>query len=561
MKKIYLLLVSAALSITSCTTSDLNDGISPRETSPTELINKSGRSGGVSYSLKNVEVNPNLVKISSENVTFISSDNEMKNGKFSFQTGSSEVIEKLIVGNVIFVKSQDQTYLRTITNVTQSNTTFTLDTSDAYIGDLFSGGSLELSVDTQAAEQTLAAKNNPLLTAKDYNSSFTYDIFTHIPDYTAGGLTLSPNTSVTSTLHVNMGFGSSKILPNKLEVYYQINSAINPFIAFSGAVNKKYNYDLINNVPTDIMDLLKSVEVEVNIPTGDFLGDIPATISIDQVNFPMDIEANVSKASKLAFNANGTFKVGFAYYNNVAGQTNHFIYENTMTNAGVAEADLAGEVATDMAVVIKPKVSLLDTDLISVNSNITFGINTYSNGNAGTSQAAGFSSKGDFYSSASFSFSSLGITLYKTDLFKENKELWSVGSFNTAMTLSNVRATKTSILPCSGLNSYNYGITLDYKYPILGKVMSGDLEVTYDVYADNGTLLQSQKTVTVTPSNITAKSFTFNLCVPFRQASILSIAKTTYLKNITVKDANGYVATGIVDPATNNPYQQITLTR
>ncbi|WP_292010764.1 hypothetical protein [Chryseobacterium sp.] len=561
MKKFYFVLIPAALFLTSCSNDDLSNSMSNSEqVSATEVINQSGRSGGVVYNLKNVEVNPNLVKISSENTTIISPDNEMQDGRFSFTTQSKELIKKLVAGNIIYVKTEDHTYLRTITGVVNNNNTFSLNTSEAHIGDLFSGGSLELSIDTQAAEQDLASKNHSLLKAKDYNNSFTYDIFTHIPDYTAGGLTLSPNTSVTSTLNVNMGFGSSKILPNALEVYYQINSGINPSIAFSGAVNQKYKYDLINNVPSNLLDLLKSVEIEVNIPTGDFLGDIPAKISIDQVNFPMSIEANVSKASKLAFNANGTFKVGFAYYNNVPGKTNHFIYENTMTSTGVAEADLAGEVATDMAVVIKPKVSLLDTNLISVNSDISFGVNTYSNGYAGTSQAANFSSEGNFYSKASFSFSSLGITLYKTDLFNENQELWKIGNFNTAMTLSNFRATKTSILPCSGLNSYNYGITLDYKYPILGKVMSGDLEVTYDVYADNGTLL-SQKTVTVTPSNITANSFTFNLCVPFRQASIFSIAKTTYLRNITVKDANGYTASGIIDPATGNPYNQLTLTR
>ncbi len=563
MKNFYLFLSLAfALLITSCN-DDSHGDLSSAVTPSSRVINKSGSADGVDYTLKNLAINPNLVKISSKNAIITSSKSEMQNGRFSFQVLSDEIGEKLVPGNILYLVSEnDIVYFRKINQVSPSGNSYTVETTEAYIGDLFNGGSIELSVNTQEAEKALKSRNTSLIAAREgYNNSFTFDIFNHIGEYKSGGYTLNPNTSISSTLSMKIGFGKSLILPNEIEVYYQINQAINPYFSFDGATNKKYSYDLAQNIPANLLDLLKKIEIDIDIPTGDFLGDIPATISIDEINIPMEVEANVSKSSHFAINSNGTLKIGFAYYNGVPGKTSHFIYENSITRAKVAEADLAGEVISDMKISIKPKIKLFDTNLLDVKGNITFGLNTFSIGNGSLTQPNAFASVGNFYSSGTFSFGALGLTLYTTDIFKENKELWNIGSFTKTMTFSNFRNGKASILPCSGLTSYSYEVTLDYKYPITGKMLSGDLVMTYDVYADNGTVLETGKTITISPRNITANSFNFSLCVPFRRINILSIAKTSYIRNITIKDANDYTATGIINPATNSPYTQITLTR
>lgn len=564
MKKTLYLFIASLITLTSCSNdNELSKDLSNNAIEPTNVINKSGSADGVIYNLRDLAINPDLIKISSENATIISSEAVMQSGNFEIQTSSSDVTEKLIAGNLIYLKSYDnKVYFRTIASVSKSNNSYLLGTTDANIGDLFQGGSIEISMNVQENERALRSKNNSLLTAKgNYDNSFTYDIFNHINEYKADGFTLNPNTSINSVLSMKIGFGKSKILPNEIEVYYQINSAVNPYFAFTGAVNKKYSYNLIDNVPANLLDLLKKVEIDLTIPAGDLLGDIPAKISIDEIAFPMNIEARVSKNSHFAINSNGIFKIGFAYYKDVPGKKSHFIYENTITNSKITEGDLAGEVISDMKISIKPKIQLLDSNVLDVKGNIEFGINSFTFGKGNLSQAAAFTSTGNFYSSGTFSFGALGLTVYTTELFKENKELWNMGSLAKTMTVSNFKSVKTSSLPCSGLYSYGFDITLDYKYPINGKVLSGDLEVTYDVYADNGTVLETAKTVKVSPKDITSNSFKINLCIPFRKINILSIAKTSNIKNITIKDANGYIAKGIINPATNTTYPQMTVTK
>ena len=564
MKKFFYALTAGLLVLTSCS-SDLNDELqnhSSANANHSRVINRSGSSDGITYNLRDLAVNPDLIKISSENAVISSSDNEMEKGKFKLEISSLEIGNKLAAGNLIYLKSSDaKVYFRKIAAVSHTGNTYNLETTAAYIGDLFQSGSIELSVNTQENEKVLRSGNNSMLSKKDYNNSFTYDIFNHITEYKSDGFTINPNTSITSTLNMKLGFGQSKMLPNEIEVYYQVDASINPFNTFNGALNKKYSYDLVKNVPANLLDLLKKVEIDVTIPGGDLLGDIPATISIDEISFPMNVEANISKASHFAINSNGTFKIGFAYYNNVPGKENHFIYENSITNAKVTESDVTGEAISDMKIAIKPKIKLLEASILDIKGNIEFGIKSFTIGNGSMTSPSAFASTGNFYSAGTFSFGALGLTLYTTDLFKENKELWNVGSFNKTMILSNPRSVKTSALPCSGLYSYNFDITVDYKYPIAGKVLSGDLDISYDVYSDIGTALETGKTVKITPKEITANSFKFNLCVPFRKINILSVAKTSNIKNIMIKDENGYIASGIINPATNILYPQITLTK
>lgn len=562
MRKIYLILtLSVAAFLSSCTEESSNI-LSSGASGKTDVINKSGASDGVQYSLNDLEINPDLVKISSENATLTSSEASMQQGSFSLQSPSDDIKEKLVEGTIIYVKSGDNSYLRKINSVSISGNNYNLGTSEAYLGDLFNGGSIELSVNTQQAEKAIQSRTTgSLLATKDYSNSFTFDIFNLIQEYKYGGMILNPNTSISSTFNMKIGFGNSRILPNEVVAYYELNTSMHPYYKFEGAFNKKITHNLIENVPANLLELLKKIEVDITIPAGEVLGNIPAKISINEINFPVEIEANIAKSSNIEFNASGNLKVGFAYYNGVPNKTSHFIYENSITNSSVVKSDLVGELTSDMKISIIPKVTLFNTDLIDVNGTITFGLKTFSVGGASVTNETGFASKGDFYSSGVFSFGSFGIPLYTTELFKNNKELWNIGNYTKTFTVSNFRSYKNSAFPCYGLTSYSFTAALDYKYPLTGKVITGDLEMTYDVYADNGRILEQGKKVKLTPTNITDKGFNFTLCIPFRKISFFSVAKTSYLRNITIKDANGYIATDVIDPSTGAAYSQIKITR
>lgn len=560
MKKIYLLM-GVFLTLYSCNNDDLNDNSTFTPSSHTSTINQTGSRDGISYSLKDVTVNPNLVKLNSENIILKRMPNDIENGKFNFEILSPELSKELIPGNVIYLETKENSYFRKITSAVQDNNLFTLETTEANIGDIFQNGTLELSVDTKKAEKSISNKNNSLIALRDnYENSFTFDIFNYIKEYKYGGMTLNPNTSISSTFNIKIGFSKSS-LPNEVVAYYEFNTAINPYFKFEGAFNKKLNHNLIENVPSNLIDFLKTIELNVNIPAGGVLGNIPAKISINEINFPVEIEANIAKSSHLESNTSGKLKIGFAYYNGVPNKTSHFIYENSITNTHVVKSDLRGEVISDMKISIIPKVTLFNSNLLNVNGNIIFGIKSSSIGGASITNESGFASKGDFYSSGVFSFGGLGIPLYTTELFKNNKELWNIGNYSKTFTVSNFVSYKNSPFPCSGLTSYSFTAALDYKYPIPGKSISGDLEMTYDVYADNGSILEKGKTIKITPSNVSLKGFNFTLCIPFRKINFFKIAKTSYLKNIKIKDNNGYIATGIINPSTGVPYSQIPINR
>lgn len=562
MKKFYLFISTVLIMILFSCSDDLNNSSLNEDVTPSRAINKKGYADGVNYSLNNLKVNPDLVKISQENVTIKSSEDKMKNGIFNFEILSNEIKEKLIVGNVLYFKTENNTYLRKIKTVSNNGNSYFLETSEAYLGDLFSSGTIEFSVNTQQAEKAIKSKSNSLVAlGENYDKNFTFNIINLIKEYSYEGMVFNPNTSISSTFNIKIGFGNSQNLPNEVIAYIEFNTIINPYFKFDGNFNKKINHNFIEEVPTNLLDQLKKIELDITIPAGDILGDIPAKISIDEINFPVEIEANIAKNSNLELNVAGKLKVGFAYYNGIPNKKSHIIYENSMKNLSVAKSNLTGEIISDMGISIIPKITLLNTNLLHVNGNINLGLKSLSIGNGGLNNESEFLTKGEFYSLGKFSVNSLGVPIYTTELFKNNKELWNIGHLTQTFTLSNFRYYKNSPIPCSGLNSYSFNVALDYKYPIPGKIITDNLEITYDVYADNGSVLEKEKTIKISPSNISLKEFNFNLCIPFRRINIYKTAKTSYLKNIKIKDANGYVALGIIDPILGTPYTQIPISR
>jgi hypothetical protein len=509
----------------------------------TGLINKTAQIDGVTYSLKDVAFNSKVIALNTTNSSLI----DAKDNIFKIEV-LSDASANLFIGNTLYLQTGDTTYLKTIKNIQTDGSYYTIETEDAGLGDLFESGSLELSVDVEEAENALKRKSSKLKSA-GFENGITFDVLNAIGEYQNDGFAISPNTSVKAFFNVTVGFTGKLIkTPNEIVVTYELETAFNPYLTFAKSVNRDYQTDLINLVPENLIDILKSIEIEVDLPLGD-LGTLPAKISISDIKFPMNVVANLSKEADLQFNANGTFKVGYAYYKNVAGKSSHQIYENTMIVSGSPGLNLHGEILSDAKIIITPNISLVDASLLKVSSDIIFGLNTETSGGIETlTQKYIGGSKGTFYSEGKISVSTLGLTLFTTELFKETTELWNIGSFDKTLTLSNLVIAKPSKTICA-LRSYNYEMTVDYKYPVLGKTISNEIEITYDVYDDSNKLLAGGQKITLTPYNVTSNSFTFNLCVPFK-VDVLAFTsgftkKTAYIKNIKVTDAFGNEATGI----------------
>jgi hypothetical protein len=555
MKKIFLT-TCTILALYSCNNDDLHEGSSPSYSNK-KIINQSGSSNGVNYSLENVEVNPNLITLDTENSNVLSSKEEIARGLISLTELSDKIGKELVPGNTIYLITKDSTYIRNITSIKQNNDIYNLETTEANIGDVFENGTLNLSLNIEDTNN--GEENSSLIALKNsYDKNYIFNSLVFNKEFHFKGLIFNPNTKLTPSLSIKLGFAKSRVIPNVIEMYFNANTEYNPSVTLNKNVKGKFNHDFINTVPKILIDYLKKYSVNIKIPTGKYLGDIPVKISINQINIPTEIEANVYSGSSLSFKADGNLKLGvkFSLDKNV-----DYIYENGIQKIDGFDTSLYGEVLTDMKFIITPEVQVFQSNLIDVKGKITLGVKTSNIGNGSTAESSNNFSEGTLYTSAIFTFGSLGIPAYTTDVFKRTKELWKTGNYVNSVSFSNFKVGKASSFPCSGLTSFGYNVLLDYKYTLPGKIISGDLEMTYDVYADNGTLLESKKTVKISPYDITANTFKFNMCIPFRKINFFNISKLSYVKNITIKDANGYIANGILDPVSGNTISEIAFTR
>ena len=402
MKKI-ILTICTILALYSCNNNeDLYDHSSSLPSLSKNIINKSGKIDGVDYTFDNVEVNPNLVILNSKNSKILSSQAEMSKGIFRLEVLSEDLTKELISGNTIYLITDENTYIKNITSVYQSNSIYDLQTTDASIGDIFKNGSLKISL--SSTEPTV--NNNSL---KAVTNSFDRDyIFKPIifdKEFKFDGISFNPNTLYTSALSIKLGFTNTQKFPNKVEMIYQTNLSINPHIKFEKAINKKLKHDFVEQMPNVILDQIKKIEVGINIPTGSFLGDIPVRISINQINFPTELEANIQNKSYLSYNFNRSLKIGFKYCSD-PNEKNTFIYDNSVNHVNEIDSDLIGEATTNMEISIIPNIKVFDSNLIDINGKIILGVNTYNIGNVNISQSPKSYSKGHFHSSALFSFGS-----------------------------------------------------------------------------------------------------------------------------------------------------------
>lgn len=514
-----------------------------------QTLSQSGKIDGVTYSLNDLELNPNVIILNTDNSTLMSSTEDLSKGILKIATDLS-----LSEGDVLYVRSEKSTSLRIISAISKEEGTdlYELQTTQAQLGELFNGGDISFSLDLYEMNKILE-KKNPQLRSSINGLDNTYEVLNLMDAYDLGnGLTYNPSTNVKMSLCIKMSFDKYQILPRRFETYFEIQPSINPLMTFSGAVNHIYEDDIIQFIPVQLIDFLKQQEFEFDIPIN-MLGieSIPAKVKIEDIHIPTAIEANLSKESYLTFGFNGSYKVGFVI--DIVGVNAKAtpIYENNIVANAPSVVDLYGELITESDVVITPNISILD-NLYNVSGDIVFGLKTETNSNTNLPEnPMTFGSKGIFTSRMTV-LVDLILTKVPVNIFNEETEIWNVGSFDKKVVYSDISWKVTSkystnILLLSRL--YDTDFTLNYKYPIRGKKIPNELLISYDVYQDNNkTKILSETDLVIVPTNVTDGSFNFKLAIPYKR-NLLSYQSKSYLKNIVIKDRNGYVYEGVFNTA------------
>jgi hypothetical protein len=537
----FLLLSSLALTFFSCSKEIPVDGTTEPEvieTQPSNIVNASGQTAGVTYSLNDLVLNPEVIVLNDANSRLRSSAEELAAGIVRIDT-----ILDLFEGNVLYIRSGDYTGLRKITAVVQDlSGEYLLETSPAHLGELFEGGEINLSLDL--LEWTRAA----------YGIDKSYEIIDVQQEYQLGGLTYNPSTNVRLALDMQMEFKKWQLLPARLSTVFEITPTLNPYILSTGAINQKLNPDIAELLPPELIEFLERQSFEIDIPINALgIESLPATVRIDDIKMPTSIEANLSGKTDFSFGVGGSWKAGYTI--DIAGlkATVKPIYENSIvTVAPDPTGELPGELMTNREIIITPSISVLG-DLYKMSGDIVFGFKTESAGSASLrSGESGFASKGVFTSRMTV-LVDLILTKLPVDIFNKDTELWNVGSLEKKVVYSDLSWKVTSKYSTNLLlllsRVYQTDFTLNYAYPIQGKKIPDELLISYEVYQDNGTTrIQSVKDQVVVPTGVTNDSFGFSLGIPYK-SKLFSYQTTSYLKNIVIRDRNGYVYEGVYNSA------------
>lgn len=544
MKKVsFLSMIASLLLFFSCSSEQYNIGDDPQTPQGSNAINSNGNTDGVAYSLKNVTLNPDVVVLNSDNAGLLSSEQELTDGIIKVNSAQS-----INTDDVLYIRIGEYTGLKRVSSLRKTGSeTYELQTTQAHLGELFQGGEITLSVDMYEASKALDEKNYGLRSSTPQIDKM-YD-FNFMEEYQWGEVfKFNPSTNLKVGLYMNMSFGKSQILPSQMTTYFEIRPTMNPLFSFAGSINETYSDDIVRFIPAQLIDFLKRQEFEINIPIN-VLGieSIPATVKIQDINIPTTVEANLANATDLTFGVNGSYKIGYTLnINGLSAQVTP-IYENSITTTAPSASQLQGELLTNTEVIIVPSISMLD-GLYKITGDIAFGFKSETNANVTTAETPStFGSKGVFSSRMTVLVDLLVMKL-PVDIFNSEQEIWNFGTFNKQLTFSDLTwkvssKYSTNILLLSRM--YDANFTVGYKYSIPGKKVPNELFISYDVYQDNNsTKIQTVTEQSITPANVTADSFTFTLSIPYK-SKLLSYQTKSYLKNIVIKDHNGYVYEGI----------------
>lgn len=549
MSKTHLLIGAlAACILFSCENETYEKQEIPNEKS--RVINHSARNDGMEYSLKNVTISNELTVLNTENSEILT----YEDGTYRIKFLTFEASENIAENNILFLQWEDEACIRRIKSIRiEGDNIYKLETGEAYVGDLFLSGTLELSVDLDEAEKVTRMKKRRDYVLRDSGEAPSADGINFSHEYKFGELTFNPNSHLKSRINMSVKFGALRILPSEIVFTYEVQNAFNPYLKTGSALNYEYSVDLMKYSPIDIVDLFKDFEFETEMEVP-ILGLTPVKISLSEIQIPTYISASVGKATNIGYNMNSNFKAGFAYYSPETGKKSHSIYENNVTSGDMAGLQIDGEVIAEMKLVIIPHVTLLSASFLKVTGDITFGFVTRTVGSTSTVPGkSNIASKGVFTAVGAFNVG----TLAKMDLINDTINIWKTGEFkDEIITLSNIRMEKPSDVSCTH-RAYTYNITMDYKYTTLGKrIPSNGIILSYDVLDDLGAVVKKDQKTVIYPSEITEKSFTFELCIPFKYDGKQpgSVRPSAYLSNFIIKDNYEGISDTISDIFIASPF-------
>lgn len=566
MRKFYFLsLLTLGVFLHSCQNDSpvLDDDSSltlPPNTS--EIINRSGKLDVGEYSFNDVQVNPNLIVLNTENSSLESSLDDVRKGSFSINIKDSELSSRLVKGNSIYLKTiQDSVYLLSIQNVKDiDGNKFELLTQDGNLSDVFVGGSLNLRIDINKADQVyqerMAKTGSGALRASDINTNNLFNIFENIPECKFDGFSYKPNSSLKGYLNYRIKFGFLGVLPKEVETSIEIVSEINPLLSFQGALNQNFHVDLIDYVNPGIIDFLKQFEITTKVPAGGMLGEVDAKISLNSINMPINMTINVDKAAQLGFNTSSSFKLGYTWYGLLSDKNQAFAELSAIGSPQAADVNFLGEVLTDLKLIIKPNVTLIKLGAFSVDGDIRFGINTKTSKSLSATSLPQFGSEGIFTATGKFGvyMNLTGNKVMDMNMIDKRVELWKVGSVDTTFTISNVKFNRPSTTPVGGARKYLYTIIADTKYPVANKKITGPLQVQYEMVDINTGATYKKKAIIAVKdiTTINNNTFSFDLILtmktdlnkPNKEVDVAGI------KNLTITDVYNYtgVAADVIIP-------------
>lgn len=539
MKRILSLLLSASAFIFFSCSKEVP--VTPEEVVPQgpNVITRNGSVDGVAYSLSGLALNPGVVVLNADNSELLSSASELSEGVVKVRTGLT-----FAEADVLYIRSGNYTGLRKVSAIArQADGSYVLQTEPAQLGELFEGGAIDLSLDLYE------------MTRATYGFDRSFEILNVTGQYDRDGLVYNPATNVRLAVNMQMEFKKSQLLPSRFATSFEILPTMNPSLTFAGSVNRTYSTDMVQYIPVELIEFLKKQEFNFDIPINALgIESLPAKLRIEDIKMPTRIEANLSDATHLAFGVNGSLKAGYEIAFNGLRASTKPIYESTITTiAPDATLDVPGELLTNAEIVITPAISVLD-DLYKVSGDIVFGLKTETAGGMSLpGSAPTFASKGLFTSRMTV-LVDLILTQVPIDIINTEKELWSTGALDKTVVYSDLswkvsKNYSTDLLLTS--RKYETDFTLNYKYPILGKRLPEELLISYEVYQDNGkTRIVSVTDQVIVPTNVTADSFKFKLDIPYKTKLLMITFQTTsYLKNIVIRDRNGYVYEGIYNTA------------
>ena len=495
------------------------------------VINTSGENAGVSYKVKDLAIDPNIVFLNKSNVSLISSTDELNAGILKLSNVSQNILPTLSAGTIAYVNIDKYASVREISSITQENDNITLYTAEGSLSDVFPDGSIGFTMDFNP--ETLASTRGSI--SKEHDFLNIDEVFDLGDDFKCAF-----KSNLKMAFDVTLTFKKGQISPTELSIICKATPNFDTQFTGYKSFNKTYEENFRKFIPEQIMDILKNYEIDYNIPvTSDI--ELPVKIKLEEIDIPVYIDANLSNETDFKLGLQGSFKTGFTYTANGWNRDIKGVYENNLNATLPDTQSLNGELITDIRLIITPKITV--TNDITAIGQITLGVSSESNNYMSFAEKPVVGSKGSFITKANVDVNMPILGKIPVTLANETRELWNVGTIKKELLITNITPNVTSKYSeiFRTVRQYQTDFTVNYKYPIRGKKITSEVEITYEVPTILGGW--DKKTRTLEAKNITENSFKFTVDIPFYW-KVISILRGEWrtdskIRNIIVKDKYG----------------------